>query len=214
MSLPDKSDRTSTVRATSSGAPQHLGHYQIVRLIARSNDIVYEALDPAMNRHIALKELMLPPHLSAGQKRERIERFYREAKAAGNLKHQNIVTIFEVGKDGDRHFIAMEFIEGPSLRSMLQMQGAVSLRDALQIGIQLCDALGYAHSRGVIHRDVKPDNIHIIAPNNAVKLTDFGIARMITEPSITTTGQVFGTPSYMSPEQIVCRTVDHRNDIF
>ena len=190
-----------------------LGKYRIVREIARSNDIVYEAIDPSMARRVAVKELQLPPHLAGAQKRERIERFYREAKAAGTLSHRNIVTIHDVGQENDRHFLVMEYLEGQSLRDVLQMQGALPLKETLEITLQLCDALAYAHSRGVVHRDIKPDNVHIL-PGGIVKLTDFGIARITAEPSITSQGQVFGTPSYMSPEQVASHTVDHRTDLF
>ena len=190
-----------------------LGKYRIVREIARSNDIVYEAIDPSMARRVAVKELQLPPHLAGAQKRERIERFYREAKAAGTLSHRNIVTIYDVGQENDRHFLVMEYLEGQSLRDILQMQGALPLKETLEITLQLCDALAYAHSRGVVHRDIKPDNVHIL-PGGIVKLTDFGIARITAEPSITSQGQVFGTPSYMSPEQVASHTVDHRTDLF
>lgn len=190
-----------------------LGKYRIIREIARSNDIVYEAIDPTMARRVAVKELQLPPHLAGAQKRERIERFYREAKAAGTLSHRNIVTIHDVGQENDRHFLVMEYLEGQSLRDILQMQGALPLKETVEITLQLCDALAYAHSRGVIHRDVKPDNVHIL-PGGVIKLTDFGIARITAEPSITTQGQVFGTPSYMSPEQVASHTVDHRTDLF
>ena len=190
-----------------------LGKYRIIREIARSNDIVYEAIDPTMARRVAVKELQLPLHLAGAQKRERIERFYREAKAAGTLSHRNIVTIHDVGQENDRHFLVMEYLEGQSLRDILQMQGALPLKETVEITLQLCDALAYAHSRGVVHRDIKPDNIHIL-PGGIIKLTDFGIARITAEPSITIQGQVFGTPSYMSPEQVTSHTVDHRTDLF
>lgn len=190
-----------------------LGKYRIIREIARSNDIVYEAIDPTMARRVAIKELQLPLHLAGAQKRERIERFYREAKAAGTLSHRNIVTIHDVGQENDRHFLVMEYLEGQSLRDILQMQGALPLKETVEITLQLCDALAYAHSRGVVHRDVKPDNVHIL-PGGVIKLTDFGIARITAEPSITSQGQVFGTPSYMSPEQVASHTVDHRTDLF
>jgi serine/threonine protein kinase/cytochrome c-type biogenesis protein CcmH/NrfG len=190
-----------------------LGKYRIIREIARSNDIVYEAIDPTMARRVAIKELQLPPHLAGAQKRERIERFYREAKAAGTLSHRNIVTIHDVGQENERHFLVMEYLEGQSLRDILQMQGALPLKETVEITLQMCDALSYAHSRGVVHRDIKPDNIHIL-PGGVIKLTDFGIARITAEPSITTQGQVFGTPSYMSPEQVASNTVDHRTDLF
>lgn len=190
-----------------------LGKYRIIREIARSNDIVYEAIDPKMNRRVAIKELQLPLHLAGTQKRERVERFYREAKAAGTLTHPNIVTIHEVGQENERHFLVMEYLDGQSLRDILQLQGALPLKETVEIALQLCDALGYAHSHGVVHRDVKPDNVHIL-PGGIIKLTDFGIARITAEPSITSQGQVFGTPSYMSPEQVASQTVDHRTDLF
>ncbi|MCA1595810.1 MAG: serine/threonine protein kinase, partial [Chloroflexi bacterium] len=193
--------------------PNTLGGYEIIREIARSNDIVYEARDPAMNRRVALKELALAPNLVGEQRRERIERFYREARAAGNLAHPNIVTVFKVGEENGRHFIAMEFLEGDTLRSMLQVGGPLPVHRAVEICAQICDALDYAHQRGVIHRDVKPDNIQIL-PDGAPKLTDFGIARLGGEPGITQAGQVFGTPSYMSPEQIAGKAVDQRSDVF
>ncbi|MDQ2688066.1 MAG: serine/threonine protein kinase, partial [Armatimonadota bacterium] len=190
-----------------------LGKYRIIREIARSNDIVYEAIDPKMNRRVAIKELQLPLHLAGTQKRERVERFYREAKAAGTLTNPNIVTIHEVGQENERHFLVMEYLDGQSLRDILQLQGALPLKETVEIALQLCDALGYAHSHGVVHRDVKPDNVHIL-PGGIIKLTDFGIARITAEPSITSQGQVFGTPSYMSPEQVASQTVDHRTDLF
>lgn len=191
-----------------------LGRYQIIREIARSNDIVYEAVDPSINRRVALKELVLPPNLTGTQRRERIERFYREAKAAGSLSHPNIVTIYEVGEDNGRHFIAMEYLEGQSLRDVLAIEGSLSVDRTVEIIRQVCDALSYAHSNKVIHRDIKPDNIHILPGNRGVKITDFGIARLMEEPSITSDGQVFGTPSYMSPEQVAGKPLDPRTDIF
>lgn len=190
-----------------------LGKYRILREIARSNDIVYEAIDAKMNRRVAVKELQLPVHLAGAQKRERVERFYREAKAAGTLTHPNIVTIHEVGQENDRHFLVMEYLDGQSLRDILQIQGALPLKETVEIALQMCEALSYAHAHGIVHRDVKPDNIHIL-PGGIIKLTDFGIARITAEPSITSHGQVFGTPSYMSPEQVASSGVDHRTDLF
>ncbi|MHB1456421.1 MAG: protein kinase domain-containing protein [Armatimonadota bacterium] len=190
-----------------------IGKYQIIREIGRSNDVVYEAVDSGINRRIALKELLLPPNLVGAQKRERIERFYREARSAGSLSHPNIVTIYEVGEDRGKHFIAMEFLEGQTLRTILDIEKTFSIERAASIALQVCDALSYAHSKGVVHRDIKPDNIQIL-PGNRVKITDFGIARIMEEPSITIDGQVFGTPSYMSPEQVAGKPLDPRSDLF
>lgn len=189
------------------------GKYRIVREIARSNDIVYEAVDTTLGRRIALKELNIAPSLTGQARRERIERFNREARAAGRLGHPNIVSVFDFGEDNGRHFIAMEFLEGQTLRDKMQLQGALPLKEALTIACQILDALGYAHTNHVIHRDIKPDNIHIL-PGGQVKLTDFGIARLTEEVALTGDGQVFGTPSYMSPEQIVGREIDYRTDLF
>ncbi len=195
-------------------AANRLKRYQIIREIARSNDIVYEAHDPQTGRRIAIKELSIPPTLTGQARHERIERFRREGRAAGTLSpHPHIVTIFDVDHEGDRYFIAMEYLEGKPLRDLLQMNGALPVERARQTALQVCDALEHAHARGVIHRDIKPDNIHIL-PGDVVKLTDFGIARISADPSITSDGQVFGTPSYMSPEQIAGKAVDARTDIY
>jgi len=183
----------------STSSTNTLGKYEIVREIARSNDVVYEATDPSINRRVALKELWMDPTVQGAQRRERIERFWREGKAAGRLSHPNIVTIFEVGKDGERHFIAMEFLEGQTLRNAIQAGGPMPLPTVKDYILQLCSALAYAHQNGVVHRDIKPENVQIL-PGGHIKLTDFGIARLMGEPSITQDGQVFGTPSYMSPE--------------
>lgn len=189
------------------------GKYRITREIARSNDIVYEAQDEAFGRKIALKELNLAQGLTGSARRERIERFHREAKAAGKLSHPQIVSIFDYGEENGRYFIVMEFLEGQTLRDKIAARGAFAIPDALEIALQILDALGYAHQRGVIHRDIKPDNIHIL-PGGQAKITDFGIARISEEPQLTSDGQVFGTPSFMSPEQIAGGAIDYRSDLF
>lgn len=192
---------------------QRIGRYEIIREIARSNDIVYEAYDPQLKRRVAIKELLLPPTLPGEKVVERRERFYREARAAGSLQHPNIVTIYEVGEENGRHYMVMEYLEGQNLREILQVKRALPLEEVLDITEQVLSALVAAHSQGVIHRDIKPENIHIL-PSGLVKLTDFGIARIVFEPSLTAEGEVFGTPSYMSPEQIKGLPVDARTDIF
>lgn len=190
-----------------------LGKYQIIREIARSNDIVYEAYDPEMNRRVALKELFMPPGVSERQQKERLERFKREARAAGSLSHPNIVVIYDFGEENGRYYIAMEYLEGQTLRNRLDAEGALPQEEACKILCEVLDALAYAHERGIIHRDIKPENIQLL-PDGRIKLTDFGIARLTFEPSLTADGQVFGTPSYMSPEQIVGRDIDAHSDIF
>lgn len=190
-----------------------LGRYELRREIARSNDVVYEAWDPSVNRRVAVKEMVMPPGMTGAAAKERIQRFYREARAAGGLSHPNIVTIYEVGEDAGRHFIAMEFLEGPTLREKVQGGQALPIDQATLIAAQIADALQYAHKHGVIHRDIKPDNVHLVGPTMP-KLTDFGIARIEAESNITLSGQVFGTPSYMSPEQVAGGEIDARTDIF
>lgn len=189
------------------------GKYRIVREIARSNDVVYEALDLTMGRRLAVKELVLPGNLTGTARRERIERFNREARAAGRLSHPNIVTVYDFGEDNGRYFIAMEYLDGGTLRDRIQGGVALPPDEAVGIADQVLRALAHAHSHNVVHRDVKPDNIHIL-PDGQVKLTDFGIARLTEEASLTGDGQVFGTPSYMSPEQIEGRAIDLRSDLF
>ncbi len=189
------------------------GKYHIVREIARSNDIVYEAVDTTFGRKIAIKELNFAAGLTGQARRERIERFNREARAAGKLSHPNIVSVFDYGEENGRYFIAMEFLEGQSLRDVMQMRVNFPLREAVAIISQVLDALSYAHANKVVHRDIKPDNIHIL-PGGLAKLTDFGIARLGEEPALTSDGQVFGTPSYMSPEQIEGKSLDYRTDLF
>lgn len=190
-----------------------LGKYQIIREIARSNDIVYEAYDPLMNRRVALKELSIPSSSTSAQRDDRVKRFEREVKAAGSLAHPNIVTIYEVGNDGDRFFMAMEYLDGHTLRNELDTKGFLPIDRAFEISLSILEALDFAHSKGVIHRDIKPDNIQLLS-SGLVKLTDFGIARLTFEPNLTMDGQVFGTPSYMSPEQVVGKDIDVRSDVF
>lgn len=197
----------------SQSLPSTLGKYQIIREIARSNDIVYEAYDPVMNRRVAVKELSVPGGSSQQQLEDRKKRFLREARAAGSLVHPHIVTIFEVGQDGDKHFIAMEYLDGENLRQELERVTTIAPDRAIEIAIAVLEGLAFAHEHGVVHRDIKPDNIQILE-SGQIKLTDFGIARLTFEPNLTMDGQVFGTPSYMSPEQINGREIDARSDIF
>lgn len=197
----------------SSSPPTTLGKYQIIREIARSNDIVYEAYDPLMNRRVALKELSIPGGSTSQQKEDRVKRFQREVKAAGSLAHPNIVTIYEVGEESGRNYMAMEFLDGHTLRNELDTRGFLDQVRALEIAIEILSGLEFAHDHGVIHRDVKPENIQLLDSGH-VKLTDFGIARLTFEPNITIDGQVFGTPSYMSPEQVVGKDIDCRSDLF
>jgi eukaryotic-like serine/threonine-protein kinase len=193
--------------------PQTLGQYQIIREIARSNDIVYEAYDPLMNRRVAIKELAMPRGVAPHQQEDRLNRFKREAQAAGTLNHPNIMTVFSFGEENGRHFMALEYLDGHTLRNEIDTRGALPVDRAVEIAIEVLEGLNHAHERGVVHRDIKPDNIQILS-SGAIKITDFGIARLTFQPNLTMDGQVFGTPSYMSPEQIVGREIDARSDLF
>lgn len=195
-----------------SQTPTAIGKYQIIREIARSNDIVYEAYDPLMDRRVALKELAIPNGSTPQQVQDRIERFEREARAAGRLAHPNIMTVYDVGSEGDRHFMAMEYLDGHNLRNELDTKGLVEHSEAIETIKAVLDGLEHAHANGVVHRDIKPDNIQLTT--SGVKITDFGIARLTFQPNLTIDGQVFGTPSYMSPEQIRGGEIDARSDIF
>lgn len=196
-----------------SSPPSTLGQYQIIREIARSNDIVYEAYDPLMNRRVAIKELAIPPGLSPQQREERINRFKREAQAAGSLNHPHIMTVFSFAEDQGRQFMAMEYLDGHTLRNEIDTKGFLANDRAIEIAVAVLEGLAHAHDKGVIHRDIKPDNIQILS-NGAIKITDFGIARLTFQPNLTVDGQVFGTPSYMSPEQVVGKDIDRRSDLF
>jgi hypothetical protein len=191
--------------------PERIGRYEILEEIGHgAMGTVYRALDPLLDRALALKSLSAD---LAGDEVETFERrFYREARAAGRLSHPNIVTIHDVGKSDGVAYIAMEFLQGRSLRVMLDL-GVVFPPDRIaDIGAQAADGLAFAHDSGVVHRDIKPANIMVL-DRGAIKLMDFGIALLATG-SATLTGQVFGSPKYMSPEQIVGHPVDGRSDIF
>src|ERR1035441_1185376 len=163
-----------------------------------------------LDRPVALKVLF--PELSVD--RSFVERFRREAQAAANLSHPNIVPVFDWGEDTGTYFIVMEFIDGRPLSSILKSAGTLSAERTAGLGAHVAAALGYAHKHGVIHRDVKPGNV-LITDDGQVKVTDFGIARAInTEESLTQTGAVMGTATYFSPEQAEGIGVDARTDIY
>ncbi|HUA94121.1 MAG TPA: Stk1 family PASTA domain-containing Ser/Thr kinase [Acidimicrobiales bacterium] len=187
------------------------GRYELAHLVARGGMAeVYRAHDRLLDRPVALKILF--PELSVD--RSFVERFKREAQAAANLSHPNIVPVFDWGEDSGTYFIVMEFIDGRALSSILRTAGPLHPDRAAEIGADVAAALAYAHRHGVIHRDVKPGNV-LITDEGTVKVTDFGIARAInTEESLTQTGAVMGTATYFSPEQAEGVGVDARSDIY
>ena len=191
------------------------GRYRIRREIGRGfSSVVYEAIDSLRERPVALKVLTLDQSLTEARRADMAERFLREARAISALSHPGIVAIYEIGQAGDgRHFIAMELLRGEALRARLDREGALAPEEAVPIAQQVADALEYAHVRGIIHRDVKPDNIFVL-PDGRAKLMDFGVAHIFSEGALTQTGTVVGSPAYMSPEQISGQLLGGRSDVF
>ncbi len=188
---------------------RYIGRYEILEELGRgAMGIVYKARDPNIDRIVALK--VLHPALSAHPELQ--QRFRREARSAGRLVHPNIVIVFDAAEDRGTSFLVMEYLDGPTLATVIEREGPLSVQRSVQIAIQICDALDYAHQQGVIHRDIKPSNV-ILLPGDQVKITDFGIAKLVEGPQLTRTG-IVGTFNYMSPEQAMEEPVDHRADIY
>lgn len=186
-----------------------IGKYEIRRLVARGGmGALYLANDPDLDREVAVK-VMSEDIMSDEQGRAR---FYREARAAARLQHRNIVTVFDFAHDGDVPYIVMEFLRGQNLADRLRSGPPFTLPATLDLGIQLCEGLHFAHGEGVVHRDVKPANIWVL-PDGSVKLLDFGIAKLATS-TLTAGTAVVGSAAYMSPEQIEGQPVDARSDLF
>ena len=197
-----------------SPSARRFGRYVISRELGRgAMGIVYEATDPLIGRTVAIKIIRLQTLAhpdNAGFLRERL---FREARSAGGLSHPGIVTIFDVGQENEVAFIAMERVSGHSLQQLLASTPRLESGKAIDILRQAADALDYAHQKGVIHRDVKPPNI-MLHEGKTVKITDFGIAKILSAEDQTRTGAVMGTPSHMSPEQIGGKPLDGRSDQF
>src|SRR5689334_4074832 len=188
---------------------QRIGRYEIVEEIGRgAMGVVFKARDPLIGRDVAVKTITSGVAESA----DLLERFYREAQAAGGLQHPNIVTIYELAESGGAPFIAMEYLEGESLEKIIARKPALPLATKLGYIVQTCRALDHAHRHGVIHRDVKPANI-MVTHDGVVKVVDFGIARL-GQTSHTQTGMLLGTLTYMSPELVRGEQADARCDIW
>ena len=191
-----------------------LGRYQVEKELGKgAMGVVYGGKDPKIGRVVAIKTMALSEEFEADELKEAKERFFREAETAGRLNHPNIVTIFDAGEEHDLCYIAMEFLKGKDLVAYTKQPNLLPPTKVLTIIEKVADALGYAHTMGVVHRDIKPANIMYEVESDTVKVTDFGIAR-ITDSSKTKTGMVLGTPSYMSPEQLAGKKIDGRSDLF
>ncbi|MDH4417291.1 MAG: serine/threonine-protein kinase [Acidovorax sp.] len=191
-----------------------LGRYQIDREIGKgAMGVVYLGRDPKIGRVVAIKTLALCQEFEGDALIDARARFFREAETAGRLQHPHIVTIFDAGEEHDLAYIAMEFLKGRDLAHACEKEHLLPVHTVLSIAACVADALDYAHAHNVVHRDIKPANIMFDSTTHAVKVTDFGIAR-ITDSSKTRTGLVLGTPSFMSPEQLAGKKVDGRSDLY
>ncbi len=189
-----------------------LGRYEILAELGKgAMGVVYRANDPMLSRTVAIKTVIMSD--DPQEMAEYEARFTQEAKAAGGLNHPNIVTIYDIGRSGNVAFMAMEFLDGGELRTMMKAGTPVPAPRAVEIAAQIAEGLAYAHQHGVVHRDVKPANIMILE-NGLAKITDFGIARMRSAEVKTQTGVVLGSPRYMSPEQVAGKRAEPRSDIF
>ena len=186
-------------------------HYKVLEKLGEGGmGIVYKARDTKLDRVVALK--FLPGYLSSDA--NELERFYHEARAAASLNHQNIAVVYEINEHEKKIFIAMEYLEGRTLKDLVEKEGAsLTIKKVLEIAIQICEGLAAAHERGIVHRDIKSDNIMLTLRGN-VKIMDFGLAKLKGTSRLTQAGSTVGTAAYMSPEQAQGEDVDHRSDIF
>jgi serine/threonine-protein kinase len=193
---------------------ERIGRYRIVRELGHgAMGVVYHAIDPNIGRPVAIKTIRLG-EVSNAQERARLrERLFREARSAGMLSHPGIVTIYDVEQQGDLAYIAMEFVDGPTLDEVLSGPAPIPPERMFSILGQASVALDYAHQKGIVHRDIKPANI-MIAGDGTARITDFGIAKVTASEQFTMTGTIIGTPHYMAPEQVQGLAVDGRADQF
>ncbi len=198
--------------------PQHpgelgrLGDYRVLQVLGVGGmGIVFRAEDPRLKRQVALKAMK--PGIASSRSAK--ERFIREAQFNASIEHDNIVHIYQVGEDRGVPFIAMQYLRGESLKTRLERDGKLSQSDVVRIGKEVAAGLAAAHKQGLIHRDIKPDNIWLEAETHRAKILDFGLVRAAAEDNgLTMTGMVVGTPQYMAPEQALGQPVDHRCDLF
>ncbi|MBI5179326.1 MAG: serine/threonine protein kinase [Nitrospinae bacterium] len=193
--------------------PKTLGRFDVVGELGRgAMGVVYKGMDPKLQRPVALKVIQFGMSKDDADQLQIKERFLVEARATGSLQHSNILTIYDAGDEGDLTYIAMEFLEGGNLEDKIKGSKFQDYDEIIDIARQIAEGLDHAHSKGIVHRDIKPANI-MMANGTVPKIADFGLARL-SNSTLTTTGTVLGTPSYMAPEQIRGRKVDGRADLF
>ncbi|MBS0183495.1 MAG: serine/threonine protein kinase [Nitrospira sp.] len=206
-------ENVTHILTTQNSPPSTLGRYKVLKELGRgSMGVVYLGKDPTIQRFVAIKTMRLDEIDDHDKLQEVKARFFREAESTGRLSHPNIVTIFDAGEESDLGYIAMEMIQGTTLKQWSRKPNLLPLEKVIPILATVAEAMDYAHQQGVVHRDIKPANI-MLTTDEVVKIMDFGIAKMATS-SKTQTNIVLGTPTYMSPEQIAGKKVDGRSDIF
>jgi serine/threonine-protein kinase len=211
---PGKDSAKRVARPLNESGRQHLGRYEVIKVLGRgAMATVYLGQDPKINRKVAIKTIALAEEFSEEDLQAAKEQFLREAESAGRLNHPNIIAIYDVDEDADVAYLAMEYFEGDSLSHYATSANLLPPHWVLELGARAAEALHYAHSQNVVHRDIKPANIMYNASTDALKLTDFGIARL-TDTSRTKTGIILGTPSYMSPEQLAGSPVSGQSDLY
>src|SRR5688572_24195392 len=184
-------------------------HYRIIDKLGEGGmGVVYKAQDTRLERMVALK--FLPTELASAPAAK--QRFLNEARAASALNHPNVTVVYDVGEAESRPFIAMEYVEGETLKARLRGE-PMSIEQVKAVALQIAEGLHAAHGKGIVHRDIKPDNI-LLTRDGTVKIMDFGIAKLRGDADMTQTGMTLGTLSYMSPEQVLGEVVDHRSDIW
>ncbi|MDQ1302315.1 MAG: eukaryotic-like serine/threonine-protein kinase, partial [Pseudomonadota bacterium] len=202
------------IQTTASSGIRTLGRYELERVIGRgAMATVYLGRDPTINRRVAIKTLPLAEEFEESDLAAARANFKREAESAGRLSHPHIISIYDAGEDNQVAYLAMEYIEGRSLSHYAQVGRLLAPRVVFELMARAAEALHYAHTQNVVHRDVKPANILYNPASDTMKITDFGIARL-TDSSRTRTGIILGTPSYMSPEQLSASQVTGQSDLY
>jgi len=193
--------------------PEKIGHYKIICELGRgAMGVVYKARDTRKKRTVAIKILDIAFDVTSSESQKFLVRFQREAIAARTLKHPNMIFVHSVDQENDKHFIVMEYVDGFPLSEFTAPPNLLSVKDSVNVVAQIADALDCAHKNGIVHRDVKPENI-ILTKKNIAKITDFGLAHF-SDSKLTVPGTLIGSPNYMSPEQILGLKADARSDIF